>query len=288
MTYGAALAHGRALLSEAGINTAPLDSRLLLARAAGLDMAALLSRDREEVPDLAYRAFDIHIQRRLRGEPVARILGEKDFWGLPFVVNAATLVPRPETETLVEAVLAEAGHLPTELTICDLGTGSGAIIIALLSELPRAKGVAVDISAEALAAAQANAERLGFGDRIDFVQGDFANMPHGGFDVVTSNPPYIESETIPGLEREVRDYDPWIALDGGSDGLAAYHAILAQAGWLLKPGGLMAFEVGIGQADAVAGLCREAGLRDAQIRADLAAVPRVVSARMPEPLTLDA
>ena len=192
-SYGAALAEARAALARAGIASAALDARLLLAAAAGLEMAALVARERDELPELAAREFAAHLERRLRGEPVARILGEKEFWGLKFSLNAATLVPRPETETIVAAVLAEAARLPARPAICDLGTGCGAILIALLTELPGATGIAVDISGEALEMARVNAARLGVEGRIGFRQAGFAEAPQEAFDVMVSNPPYIRS-----------------------------------------------------------------------------------------------
>jgi release factor glutamine methyltransferase len=217
------------------------------------------------------------LKRRLDREPVARIRGEKEFWGLPFEVNEATLVPRPETETLVEAVVTEARRrLPPEITICDLGTGCGAIVIALLTELPEARGIGTDLSENALAAARRNAERLGVAERIALHCGDFAEAPDGPFDVVVSNPPYIPSGAIAALEREVRDYDPLPALDGGEDGLAAYRSILGRIDRLVAKSGLLAFEVGHDQGDAVAALCMAAGLGEVAIHTDLAGIGRVV------------
>jgi release factor glutamine methyltransferase len=279
-TYGAARAAARAALAARGIDSAALDARLLLAAAAGLDMAALIARANDELPDLAERRFAAHLRRRLDGEPVARILGEKEFWGLSFEVNEATLLPRPDTETLVEAVVAEARRsLPPSISICDLGTGCGAILIALLTELPQAHGIGTDLSEDALAAARRNAEQLGVGDRIAFRCVDFTKGPDDPFDVVVSNPPYIPSGAIQGLAREVRDFDPLAALDGGHDGLAAYRAILARADRLLAAGGLLAFEVGHDQGEAVAALCRAAGIDDVAVVGDLAGIGRVVVGR---------
>lgn len=285
-TFGAALREARASLAAAGVENPALDARLLMAAAAAIDMAALIARAGEEVPDLAEGTFASHLHRRLQGEPVARILGEKEFWGLPFEVNAATLVPRPETETLVESVLAELRRrdLPQDIEICDLGTGSGAILIALLSELPQAKGTAIDVSEAAVATARRNAERLGIAGRIRFHCGDFTVAPGRSFNVVVSNPPYIRSEDIAGLERDVRDYDPRSALDGGSDGLDLYRAILRNAERFLADGGFFAFEVGHDQSEAVAGLCRAASLRDVTLVADLAGTNRVVLAGVSDAL----
>ncbi len=278
-TYGEALAAARSALSRAGAASAALDARLLMSAAAGLETAALIARSREPLPPLAKAAFDDHLRRRLTGEPVARIVGEKEFWGLPFAIDSATLAPRPETEILVDAVLVEVRRrFWPDLHICDLGTGSGAIIVALLAELREARGTATDISAAALATARRNAERHGVAARIRFQQADFASEPNGPFDVVVSNPPYVASGHIARLDPDVRDFDPHTALDGGRDGLAAYRAILARAPALLRRGGLLAVEVGHGQSDAVASLCRAAGLDGVAIASDLAGIERVVLA----------
>jgi release factor glutamine methyltransferase len=280
-TYGEALAAGRAALAEAGVASAALDARLLMGHAAGLDAAALISRDREAVPALAEAAFRSHLKRRMAGEPVDRILGEKEFWGLRFELSPATLAPRPETETLVAAVLARARRLPADLRVCDLGTGSGAIVVALLTELPKSRGVATDISAEALRIARRNAERHGVADRIRFEAIGFADGPVGPFDVVVSNPPYMRRAELDVLDREVRDFDPRAALDGGADGLDAYRAILSRAPALLAAGGLLALEVGYDQAEAVGRLCRAHGTADISFEHDLAGRARVVMTTMP-------
>ncbi len=277
--YGEALAEARASLKSAGVVSAALDARLLLADASGLEMAALIARNGDPMPGVAQAAFRSHIGRRLAGEPVARILGEKDFWGLPIKVSAATLVPRPDTETLVEVVLsAIPSCFGEDITIADLGTGSGAILIALLKELPSARGAATDISDEALQMARLNARRLGVADRASFKRIDFADGPPGPFHVVVANPPYIESDAIDDLETEIREHDPRRALDGGPDGLAAYRAIVGRIDSLLVADGLLAVEVGFNQGGAVAELCAEAGLDDIRVHPDLAARERVVSA----------
>lgn len=276
-TFRAALAEARALLARAGIASAGVDSRLLMADAAGLDTASLMARDSHELPPIAEASFRAHMTRRLAGEPVARILGSKEFWGMPFALSEAVLVPRPDTETLVEAVLAACRQrFGNQIRLCDLGTGSGAILIALLRELPDATGVAVDISSAALAVARANAERLGVLGRISFQEGDFGDVPDERFDVVVSNPPYVQSAVIDGLAAEVRDFDPRLSLDGGPDGLAAYRAILGRAPFILKQGGLLGLEVGHDQGSAVSALCRDAGLRNVAVERDLSGVGRVV------------
>jgi release factor glutamine methyltransferase len=278
-TYGEALAAARARLSDAGATTPGLDARLLMAAAAGLDGAALIARSREPLPSLAESRFDAHLKRRLGGEPVARIIGEKEFWSLAFAIDGAVLAPRPETEILVEVALAEARQrFPPDIHICDLGTGSGAIIVALLVELPGARGTAMDLSEEALSVARRNAERHGVAARLSLEKGDFASRPEGPFDIVVSNPPYVRTEMIPRLAPEVREYDPHLALDGGWDGLEPYRAILARVAELIREDGVIALETGHDQSAAVADLCRLAGLAEVRIVSDLAGTQRVVVA----------
>ncbi len=276
MTFREALARGRAALaSRAGARS---DARLILAAAAGIDMAALVARGDEMIPVVAKSRFDTYLKRRAAGEAVARILGEAEFWGLALKLNAATLVPRPDTETLVEAALEAARQMPPTVTICDLGTGSGAVAIALLTELPSARAVATDISVEALQIARENATAHGVANRIRFEQADFAEGPEGAFDIVVSNPPYIRTAAIADLPVEVREHDPHAALDGGADGLDAYRAILSRHGSLVAPGGFLALEVGYDQGESVASLCRRAGLLEVVVRRDLAGHGRVVIA----------
>jgi release factor glutamine methyltransferase len=277
-TYRAALVAARAALVEAGIESAALDARLLMAAAADLDMAALIARGGDAVSPLVERLFQSHLKRRIAGEPVARILGVREFWGLPFEVDASTLVPRPETEILVEIVLQRMRRSsPDGLRVCDLGTGSGAIILALLSELPNATGVAVDRSRGALSVAERNAQRFGLAERVAFLEGDYAVRPEGCFDAVVSNPPYVESGAIHDLDTEVRDHDPIEALDGGPDGLAAYRVIAGRAAELIVPGGLLAVEIGRGQAVAVCDLMRQAGFARLEAHRDLAGIDRVLT-----------
>jgi release factor glutamine methyltransferase len=280
-TFGEALADARDELRRSGCGSAGLDARLLLSAASGLDAVRLIAREAEAMPATVTAAFAKNIKRRLAGEPVARILGVKEFWGLPFRIDASTLTPRPETEILVEAVIGAVPRQDRATKICDLGTGSGAIVVALLTELPEATAVAMDISASALEVARANAERHGVADRIRFRRGDFSEAPKEGFDVVVANPPYIRTSDIESLDVGVRDHDPRIALDGGPDGLAAHRAILERIDSLLRPGGIAAFEVGLGQGDSVIALCRNAGLTGLKLMPDLAGIGRVVLAALP-------
>jgi release factor glutamine methyltransferase len=217
------------------------------------------------------------------GEPVARILGVKEFWGLPLALTAATLVPRPDTETIVEAALemlpAEQHH-GRRLRIADIGTGSGAILLALLSEWPNAWGAGTDISEAALQTARANARQLGLSRRAAFVACDYAAALSGAFDLIVANPPYIRSGEIGALPTEVRDHDPRRALDGGADGLNAYRIIAPEAARLLVPGGCLVVEVGHDQSGDVEALLTMAGLNlPGEPKADLSGIRRAVMGR---------
>lgn len=270
-----------ARLRSGGIDSAELDARLLIGEATGLDLTGLIVRGAQLLTDEQLNRLETFAARRLAGEPVARILGVREFWGLPLALSADTLVPRPDTETVVEEALADlrSRHLE-RARILDVGTGSGAILLALLSELPDATGVATDISLDALRTARANADRLGLLPRASFVACDYAAALGGAFDLIVSNPPYIPSADISGLDREVRDHDPRRALDGGADGLVAYRRIAAESVRLLRPGGALVVELGQGQADQVATLMRFAGLTvSEQPRADLSGISRALKGR---------
>jgi release factor glutamine methyltransferase len=246
-----------------GLATPELDARLIVAHALGLDHAGLVAQSAHMLTTDETAAIAALAERRRAREPVARILGVKEFWGLDFKLNAATLVPRPETETVVEAALSaldRAGERKAPLWIADLGTGSGALLLALLSELPAAFGIGTDRAVEALACARANALALKLGDRACFVACDYAAALKGPFDLVVANPPYVVHDEIATLAPEVRLFDPALALDGGRDGLDAYRAILAAARGFLKPTGVLVLELGAGQEEAVAGLLAGNGL----------------------------
>ena len=264
---------------QQGIDSAELDARLLTGGAFGLDLTGLIAATTRIVtPDEAAH-LENFLQRRLAGEPVARILGVKEFWGLTLNLSAATLVPRPDTETVVELAL-EVCRRQERRRIADIGTGSGAILLALLSELPDATGVGTDISLEALRMARDNAARLGLTQRAAFVACNYTAALSGPFDLIVSNPPYIRSADIAGLDREVREYDPPRALDGGPDGLAAYRAIAPDAARLLAPGGTLIVEAGYGQSGPIAELMSASGLTpDVPPKADLAGIPRAVAGR---------
>lgn len=270
-----------------GLTTPALDARLLLMNACSVDHAELIRADNRPLSGRECARLDDMVRRRLSGEPVSRILGQRAFWGLDFQLSAATLDPRPDTETLMEAVLTALharDHDPGPLRVLDLGTGTGCILTALLHELPRATGVGTDTSYAALLIARGNAQRNGVGNRARFVRTDWLNGICGPFDVVVVNPPYVAREEIASLAPDVRDHDPVAALDGGVDGLDAYRAILGGLDNVLAPGGVTAFEVGMGQATAVGAMMMESGLTPALQHAtfserDLAGVERVLVAR---------
>ncbi|WKA29189.1 peptide chain release factor N(5)-glutamine methyltransferase [Bradyrhizobium roseum] len=270
-----------AKFKAASIESADLDARILAGHALGLDLTGLISAaQRQLTPDESAR-LENFARRRLAGEPVARIVGEKEFWGLPLQLSSATLVPRPDTETVVELALESlraGGSLDRPLRIADLGTGSGAILLALLSELPAAQGFGTDISDDALQTAAANAARARLSDRAAFIACDYAAGLTGPFDLIVSNPPYIRTADIVGLAAEVRNHDPRAALDGGADGLDAYRALIPQAAGLLAPGGLLVVEAGLGQSSAIEAFMTNAGLTLATApKADLAGIPRAVA-----------
>ena len=265
----------------AGLDTPDLDARILIGHALGLDHAALAAAATRGLGTDEASAIAALANRRLAGEPVARILGYKEFWSLPLRVDAATLVPRPETETVVEAALAAidaGGPRSRTLRVADLGTGSGALILALLSELPNALGIGTDTSTMALAVALDNARRLA-PTRARFVACDMAAALRGPFDAIVSNPPYIASGDIATLAPDVRDFDPHLALDGGTDGLDFYRTIAAAAPALLAPDGVLVVELGIGQAEPVADLFAAVGLAPSPPHPDLNGTLRALVAR---------
>lgn len=263
---------------EAGLDSPDLDARLLIGHALSLDHTGLAVDAARCLSGPEAQRIGALATRRLAREPIAYIVGVKEFWGLPLRVSRATLVPRPETETVVEAALGAGGPARGRpLRIADLATGSGAILLALLSELPNAVGIGTDISAEALAVAQSNAGALGLGSRARFEVCDYAAALTGPFDLIVCNPPYIASADIDGLAPEVR-CEPRLALDGGADGLEGYRAIARSARGLLVPDGRLVVELGAGQEAAVAALFKSAGLAPEPARNDLMGIPRALPA----------
>jgi release factor glutamine methyltransferase len=268
-TIGSLLGWGRGRLGQAGIETASLDARLLLQHATGLDHGALIGRPEAIVRDETAARFRESIERRSRDEPVSRIIGIREFFGRDFRLSPATLDPRPDTETLVVAALELLAGQPNP-RILDLGTGTGAIAVTILAELPRATAVATDISREALATAAANARENGVLDRLELVSGSWFDGVFGAFDLIVSNPPYISSSEIKSLSPEVRDWDPHRALDGGADGYGCYRAIAAGAAEHLLPSGYVMVEIGAGQAVQVSDIFAERGFLQEAAHRDLA------------------
>lgn len=264
----------------AGLPTPELDARLLVGAALDLPMSDLLLREHDEAGPGAAELVEAHAQKRLAGMPVGRILGEREFYGRRFLLNPATLEPRPDTETLIDAVLERCAPDEAPL-ICDIGTGTGAIAVTLLAELPNSRMIAVDLSEQALECAAGNALLHGVGGRLLPVRADYTSAlrPEGGFDWVVSNPPYIRSAVLAELSREVIQHDPKLALDGGEDGLTAYIRIVTDAKKLLRSGGWIALEIGFDQAVDLEKQLRHHGFVGIEIIQDLSGNDRVVLGR---------
>ena len=259
------------------IDSARLEAELLLAATLGLDRVGLYVNFEKPLDAAELAAFRERVQRRAQREPVQYILGETEFWSLAFNVGPEVLVPRADTEVLVEEALVRTEG---SARVLDVGTGSGAIAIALAHEKPEILVTALDCSEPALGVARNNAQRNGVADRVTCLLGDLASLPAGPFEVIVSNPPYIPSGDWQKLMPEVRDYEPRLALDGGDDGLEAYRQLVVQAGQVLVPGGWLLVEVGIGQAADVSVLFKVAGLVEIGQRDDYAGIPRVVMGRI--------
>ncbi len=257
------------------------EARLTLCAACRLPPAAVIA-----APDaplgLAARQLSEFVLRRAAGEPLSKIVGKREFWGLTLSVSRDVLDPRPESETIIEAAVALFADRRREpIRILDLGIGSGALLCALLREFPGAQGLGVDRSEDAVKVARTNLEACGLAGRADVRVGHWTDGVEGPFDLIVSNPPYIPSSSIAGLPREVRDFDPRLALDGGADGLKAFRAIIPSSARLISPDGRLLVEVGAGQARSVLAIAAEAGFLDGATWRDLAGVERVVAARAP-------
>ncbi|MGA9605125.1 MAG: peptide chain release factor N(5)-glutamine methyltransferase [Methyloceanibacter sp.] len=273
------------VLRAAGIETPELDARLLVCHAASLTHESFVARAGEGLQPEAAARLETLVRRRASREPISRITGIREFYGRSFLVDESALDPRPDTETLIEVALAlidKTGRREEPLRLLDLGTGTGCILLTLLAELPKARGLGTDLSLAALRLAEANARRLGVGDRASFLASDWLDAIHGEFDLIVSNPPYIASGEIESLAPEVARHDPYLALDGGPDGLEAYRRIAAGAAKLLAPRGAILVEIGASQAAAVAGLLHDGGFLagDDAPSLDLGGRPRVVVATM--------
>jgi release factor glutamine methyltransferase len=275
-TLGETWRNATPVLAEAGIEAPHREARILLAHAMAGDLATLLRRQDEPVaPDVAAR-FAGFVSRRAAREPAASILGHREFWSLDFLVSVDTLIPRPDSETVIEAAVACFPDRRAVSAILDLGTGSGCLLLAALTEFGAAWGLGLDRAEGAGLVAARNAERLGLGDRAAFLVGDWAAALNGRFDLVLSNPPYIPAADIAGLEPEVARHEPALALDGGADGLDAYRLLFGDLARLLAPDGKAVFEFGRGQEGALAELAKRQGLAVEGTRSDLAGHPRVM------------
>ncbi len=266
--------------AKRGIESARLDAELILARALGVSRLMLYARFDQPVNEEERAAVRALMQRRGKREPIAYILGEREFWSLDLKVDARVLIPRPDTEVLVEVAVerVKAGPAPAATRVVDVGTGSGAVALALARELPGASVLALDVSPGALEVAGANAERLGLAERVRCAPGDLLASQDGPFDLVVANLPYIRGGDIAGLDDDVRLHEPHLALDGGPDGLDLIRRLADQATTRLAPGGAIALEAGFDQLDQVAAILGEAGFADVTVRRDYGGQPRVASA----------
>ncbi|KPP81627.1 MAG: release factor glutamine methyltransferase HemK [Oceanicaulis sp. HLUCCA04] len=277
MTLHTLVKAAAARLADAGIDDAQDDARRLLRHALGLDAAGMVARGQAPLSDEEAARFEALIARRALREPLSHIIGMQPFWTFELEVSRDVLTPRSDTETLVRAALGALANHDAGVRILDIATGSGAIALALLSELPDASAVATDISPPALEIARSNADRLGLAGRIAFHETSWADGLEGPFDLIVSNPPYIDSAVIPTLEPEVSEFEPLLALNGGEGGLAPYPHLLEEARRLLTPGGHVFFEIGHDQGAAVCELARMRGFDGPRIIADLAGHGRVLA-----------
>jgi len=267
----------KARLEAAGLSGPVIDARLLVEAAAEATRADIVTDPYRMLTEAQEATLEDYLARRVAREPVSHILGRKGFWKIMLQVNRDVLTPRPDTETVVEFVLRDFPE-DAAWSILDLGVGSGAILLSLLAERPAAKGLGIDVSEEALAVARDNAAHLGLAGRLALLRGDWTQgLTDDSFDLVVSNPPYIATDVIAGLEPEVRDYEPRIALEGGPDGLDAYRLLAPEILRVLKPGCRFAVEIGYDQKDAVEALFREAGAAGVQTVRDLSDLDRVVT-----------
>jgi release factor glutamine methyltransferase len=279
-------------LAQKGVDNPQLDARLLVAQALGCDRLQLALQPERVLTVQEIATLQSLIDRRANREPVARIFGLREFWGLPFALNEATLEPRPDSETLISVCTEQASntgqaHHETPMipnpcllpSVLDLGTGTGCLLLALLHEMPNATGLGLDIAPRAVDQARQNAERLGLSSRATFRVNNWLEGITDCFDIILSNPPYIAHDEIVALMPEVREHDPMVALDGGKDGLDIYRHLIPQLPRHLNPNGFVVFEVGQGQAKSVSALLRIAGFSNVTVRKDFGGIERCVAAK---------
>lgn len=282
LTIRDAVADAALHLERAGIDAARREAWLLLGAAIGADRATLLAHAGDALNEPGKKAFFRLVARRCQREPIAQIVGQKEFWSLPFAISKDVLCPRPDSETLVEMALALLKkrfekHRRKSPRLLDLGTGSGCLVLAMLHALPKASAVGVDRSLKALAVARANGERLGLASRITWLCADWGAALEGSFDLIISNPPYIERDEWPKLAPEIRLFEPEAALMAGEDGLNAYRQVAPDIERLLAPGGIACLEHGFGQAEAVVKLMSAVGLTCIDRQNDLAGIERCLA-----------
>ncbi len=273
-TIAAAVSHAARQLHAAHVRAPRCEARLLAAHALGIDVATTLGFGERSLTQVQKRDFLRAVRRRVRREPMAHIVGRREFWSLDFEVGRDVLTPRPESETLIEVVLNRCPDRSRALRVLDLGTGSGCLLLALLTELPAATGIGVDRCADAVSVARRNAHVLGLGSRAAFVVDDWAQALCVDVNVVIANPPYVRSDVMRTLAPEVRDHEPRCALDGGVDGADAYRALAPQLPRLLRHDGFAVVEVGADQASQVERLFACRGMRTVETARDLAARDR--------------
>ncbi len=266
-------------LREAQVDSPVIDARLLVEAAAGVTRLDLITDPYRPLTEAQTLVLELYVERRSRREPVSHILGRKGFWKIMVQVNPHVLTPRPETEVIVDHALRAFAE-GEAFTVLDLGVGSGAILLAILSERPAARGLGVEVSEEAIAVARENAANLGLAGRLALLRGDWTGgLAPDAFDLVVSNPPYVRSGELEGLEPEVRDHEPRLALDGGQDGLRDYRVLAGEVLRVLKPGGLFLVEIGADQGDEVCALFHAVGAQAVGVIKDLSDRDRVVSGR---------
>lgn len=275
ITVGELIKDAANVLEQAGIEDPRREARLLTAIALNKSITEIFNAFDDQICPNDAGLVSSAVGRRAIGEPVAYISGEREFWSIPLRVSPATLIPRPDTETLVELAIEQFREKPPQ-RILDLGTGTGCLLLALLSEFPDVTGIGVDISDDAIAVANQNAVDTGLSDRCKFTVGDWAGGIDDTFDLIVSNPPYIPSEDIDDLDREVKKYEPLSALDGGVDGLDMYRAILAGLDGVLEPNGHLLLEIGIGQQNDISRIAKESGFRLLTKRDDVSGIVRAL------------
>lgn len=277
MSVAEALVFATTRLADANVEDARSEARALLTHTMKWTTAQVFARPDEHIENSVFDAFVANVDDRAAGKPFAHITGQREFWSMPFEVSSATLVPRPDTETVVELALALFKDRDAPEDILDIGTGSGCLLLALLENFKTANGIGIDISEDAIVIAKRNADRLGLRDRAGFYCRSWEEPIGDQFDLIVSNPPYIPTHDIPELAPSVRDFEPRLALDGGIKGLDAYHYLIPKCANLLRHQGILIVEIGIDQREEVAEIAVQSGFALGPIRKDLAGIERALS-----------